>query len=90
MVAIRSHIINFLVLVAKQYIYRQRCLKKSLVFQEWLGLIKRLEAIEKYIAVKNEKIKTHIKKWAGSHEVIDQDVNQYCQDYLTNLEIDEM
>ena len=62
-VAKKRHIANFICLVAKQFIYRQRCLKKSIgvnIFKEHLWNIQRLE---KYIAMKNGKLRVYRVKW---------------------------
>ena len=58
-----KHVKNFLCLVTKQYIYRQRCLGKSLQYQELLASIIKLRNIEKYIAMKNNRLSKHNKKW---------------------------
>ena len=58
-----SHIINFLCLIMKQYVYRQRCLKKPLIFEEYRTIIIQTNGIEKYIAKKNQKLYKHFRKW---------------------------
>ena len=57
------HVANFLCLVTKQYIYRQRCFKKELRFKELEVIFVKTESIEKYIAMKNGKIVKHNRKW---------------------------
>ena len=59
----RMHVVNFIVLVIKQYVYKQRCLKLSICVPELIQNIKRVENIEKFIAVKNGKIDVHKRKW---------------------------
>ena len=54
---------NFLCLVCKQYIYRQRCFKVSVKFHELKELILKLHNMEKYIATKNNKLTIFYKKW---------------------------
>ena len=56
--------INFIVLVVKQFIYRQRCLRKDLDFPIVKAYILSIENVEKYIAVKNNRLATHEKKWS--------------------------
>ena len=63
MVEHKNHVVNFLCLVTKQYIYRQRCFKKELSFVQLEKIIKRIECIEKYIAIKNGKFQLHLRKW---------------------------
>ena len=59
----RFSVINFLCLITKQFIYRQRCLGKSIDFPILKAEIKKIESIEKYIATKNGKIHIHERKW---------------------------
>ena len=65
-VPMKSHAVNFICLIAKQYIYSQKCLGKAITFPGLLSKIKSVENVEKYIAVKNGKINVHVKKW-GHH-----------------------
>ena len=58
-----SNIANFLALLLKQYLYRQRCGKKRLQFKEFIAYVKEVEHTEKYIAIKNNKLSKHAKKW---------------------------
>ena len=59
----KNHVVNFLCLIVKQYIYRQRCLDKKLSWFECKGIISQVENIEKYIAIKNGKLNIHNRKW---------------------------
>ena len=54
---------NFICLVTKQYIYRQRCLTKELNAHELIQYIYNVRNTEKYIASKNNNILKHKKKW---------------------------
>ena len=62
----KGKIINFICLVTKQYIYRQRCQKGNLSFVALERHIKQMENVEKYIAIKNNRLNVHVKKWSGS------------------------
>ena len=64
----RRHIANFVCLIAKQFIYRQRCLKSSLSLQAFREQLNHVENIEKYIAIKNGKERIHYKKWKKQEE----------------------
>ena len=55
---------NTIALMLKQYIYRTRCLHKTLSFEEFKSYVWTTKNIERYIAIKNDKITLHIKKWA--------------------------
>ena len=59
----KYHVANFICLVAKQYVYRQRCLKRQINVFELKGKIKLIENTEKYIAIKNNRLAVHNKKW---------------------------
>ena len=59
----KTNITNFVCLITKQFIYRQRCQKGALHFPILKGLIRKIENIEKYIAIKNNRISYHVKKW---------------------------
>ena len=65
-----NHIANFLCLLLKYYIYSRKCLGRPLIEYEMIGLFKRVERIEKYIAIKNGSLSTHNKKWGKDHEDI--------------------
>ena len=59
----KRHVANFLCLVTKQYIYAQKCLKLELNFGGLVFRFKQIENVEKYVAIKNEKLSIHQKKW---------------------------
>ena len=50
-----GHVKNFICLVVKQYIYRQRSLKQQIEDNEVIAYIKNIRSIEKYVAIKNNK-----------------------------------
>ena len=59
----RGHVSNFICLMTKQYIYAQRCLKEPIMFQKLLKLIRSVQSVEKYIALKNGHSEKYKKKW---------------------------
>ena len=59
----RGHLTNFLALVVKQYIYRKRCLGQDVSKIELKTEFLKCRNIEKAIAVKNNKLYIHEKKW---------------------------
>ena len=59
----KCHAINLICLLTKQFIYRQKCQKKELNFQNLKSNIRSIQNIEKYIAVKNYKLAIHNRKW---------------------------
>ena len=54
---------NFVCLLAKRYIYVQRCMKKQVLMTLFRHFVKKTQNIEKYIAVKNGKMKHYSIKW---------------------------
>ena len=58
---------NFLCLLTKQFIYRQRCLGEQISFPILKRYIKMIENIEKYLAVKAGRVNHHNKKWNTHH-----------------------
>ena len=88
-----GHVVNFICLITKQYIYRQRCLKEEINFQGLKSTVRKIESIEKYIATKNQKLDKHNRKWGSSEtwsqlENGQQDFNceEYARLYLDNTE----
>ena len=58
----KGHVVNFMCLITKQYIYSQRCLGNQIHFGVLVKNILALENIEKYIAIKkSETSETHSK-----------------------------
>ena len=57
-------VVNLLTLIVKQYVYRKRCLREPLSKQELKTEFYSVKNIEKFIAIKNEKLVTHEKKWS--------------------------
>ena len=80
----KSSVVQFICVVTKQYIYSQRCLGKQLSFQEVKAKISKLKSIEKYIAVKNNKVDLYIKKWERSMGTV-QTHQEYIQGYVENV-----
>ena len=83
----RNHVANFICLLTKQYIYAQRCLKGQLVFNRLISHIKKVQSIEKYIAIKNDKLSKHMLKW-GSPRVNSSDkgfIGNYIEQYISDM-----
>ena len=59
----KNHAANFICLITKQYIYKNKCQNRALSIQELKALIRNIENTEKYIAEKNGKLGIHRKKW---------------------------
>ena len=59
-----KHLPNLIVLLAKRYIYVNRCLQKEIVFDSFKALIQDQKNIELFIAKKNNKTQQHNVKWS--------------------------
>ena len=79
----RNHVANFLCLVTKQYIYRQRCLSKDINFVGLKSIIIHVENMEKYIALKNNRFYVHLSKWRPQ---ADDNIEEYVTQYLSGIE----
>ena len=84
----KTSVANFICLITKQFIYRQRCMKGELHFPILKSIIRSVENTEKYIAIKQEKLNLHEKKWAKINHVAsirDTNTNQMSvTDYIRN------
>ena len=83
------HVANFICLIVKQYIYRQKCLQKVLSIDELKAQIEKIERMEKYIATKNNKLNKHVTKWEKSrnHKQGQPGVSlsDWLQEYMHNM-----
>ena len=77
----RKNVCNFICLVVKQYIYRKRCIGERPTFNEVNAHINRYRNIEKYIAIKNDKVEYHCKKWKCT-DMSAQNLDTYVENYL--------
>ena len=79
----KGSIANLICLLAKHYIYSQKCLGKSITFPAFRMHLKHIESMEKYIAIKNNKLDKHNKKWVCSAQIIS-DPQDVIQMYFEN------
>ena len=78
-IAPKYNVKNFLCLIFKQYIYRQRCFVKDLSFHEYKVLVYQICNIEKYTAMKNNRYSFHVKKWSQPNP------HEFITDYFENM-----
>ena len=64
-------VINFLLLLGKQYIFRCRNLENAPSVRHFLNYVKYFHTIEKYIAERRNKIETHETKWGFILEILE-------------------
>ena len=60
----KTDVSNFICLLAKQYIYRQRCLSKEVQVEGFIKYVYYFKSIEKFIAIKNSRVNKYCAKWA--------------------------
>ena len=63
----RDSVINFLITVAKQYIYRQRCVKRTLKTTEISSIFNQCRNIEKYYYTKENLVRKFYQRWKISN-----------------------
>ena len=81
----RQHVANFLCLLTKQFIYKQRCLNQSIHFTILKEHWSNIENVEKYIdlAIKNDMLVKHERKWchgsqnSSSSQTLDNFISHY-------------
>ena len=71
------HVSNLIVLVAKQYMYRCRCLKLKLCIEEFKSEIGVIQLMEKEEVLRKNKVFLYNKRW---YDTID---NPMLQDYCS-------
>ena len=60
------HITNLIVLVAKYFLFREKCQERVIKVQNFKIYLRELHDVEKVIAVKNGKLNQHETKWTGT------------------------
>ena len=86
----KNHIANFICLITKHFIYVQRCMKGNINFPILNRLISKVENIEKYIAIKNNKLCTHTNKWSNTaYNPSATDLSTYTLGYINEQMISQ-
>ena len=67
----RNDVVNFIAIVVKQYIYRQRCLNALLCPYELERIVYQNKNIEKYYAVKEATLSKFTKRWCKNIDIDD-------------------
>ena len=85
----KKHVINFICLITKQFIYRHKCQGKQIHFPALKAQIRNLENIEKYIAEKNDKVIAHESKWRPDRTLSGQSASlenaHFISQYIHNM-----
>ena len=81
-VKLSMHVANFVVLLAKHYIYAQRCKEEDITMLQFEARVNNYRNIEKYIAIKNSKVDKYVKKWRCNDG---ESLSQYLTQYVQNM-----
>ena len=81
----RTDICNFVCMLAKRYIYVQRCKKLSINCNSFKQLVNDVQRTEKYIAVKNGKLSKHDRKWERKTKSKTNSHQDYAEEFLFNM-----
>lgn len=79
-----NNVINFLVTIVKQYIYKTRCTQGMLSSDQMIRDIDHIYQIESNIAIKKDKWNKHKHKWSALKEIPDVE-NDYIANYIQSL-----
>ena len=83
-----NHVVNFICLITKQFIYSQKCLGKELIFNVLEYKFQLIQSIEKYIAVSNDKVQYHECKWLlynNSTSIGQPNLTNYITEYVQSM-----
>ena len=85
----KRHIINTLGLFLKQYIYRNRCLDTRMSFENYNRYINKVKNIEKYIAIKNDKMSLYYAKWEPEKSMSNRfgNLQNFINEYVETLSV---
>lgn len=76
-----SHVVNMLVLITKQLIFRNRCLQRSINFAQIEHEIELMYKLEENIANQTHKLRKHYEKWGCIKEVPDIDLLEFEEQF---------
>ena len=83
-IAKRGHVANAICLITKQFLYRQRCLKNALNPFDLRHYVKGIQSMEKYIAIKNNKLSLHQSKWQNQ-STAPSNTQDYVNEYIDTI-----
>lgn len=82
----KNHVINFIVLITKQYIYRSRCFKEKPKFSTLLREIENVYKVEEHLAKVRNNWNKHVKKWRALKPDLEFVTNcDFVSQYIENL-----
>ena len=85
-------IANMICLIVKYYLYRIRCMGENLNVCAFEREISSIHNIEKYIAVKNDKLFKHQKKWWSTSDneggtELNNNMSNFVMEYPNNMDL---
>ena len=80
----KNHVINFLCLITKYFIYSQRCQCRAIKFPALRMIFNSVENMEKYIAIKNNRLHIHYRKWVV-RQPIEVNLQNYVLQYINTM-----
>ena len=82
-----QHVINFVCLIVKQYIYKQRCLGERIRVHQIRELVHRVQNYEKFYARKNNNLRKFCSKWKvfNDPDIVISSANQLTYEYIKQL-----
>ena len=83
----RSNIVNLIILIAKQYIYATRCLQSNLNILVFKALVKQIRNVEKFNAMRNDKMDKFAFKWEGVTNNRENNSNDVVMEYLQEMSL---
>lgn len=83
----KQHVFNFLILIAKHYIYVSRCLDQTPTFEQLHKKIFEVMQIEEFIAKKSNRWNPYVFKWkiVKPSLQLQQSNDSFVHDYLAQL-----
>ena len=81
----KRHLSNLITLLAKQFMYKQRCLNKQISLACFKKEVYKIKNMEKYIAIKNNNTRLYSRKWGQDQENVSQSVDEVILEYITDM-----
>ena len=81
----KGNITNFILLIAKSYIYSCKCTGNKLKIRELEMKIEKIRKYESFYAQRNNKVAKHCEKWLNSRKNGTDLTEQYIELYIGNI-----
>ena len=81
----RKHVCNFIILIAKQYLYRMRCFGEVPSLTTFKAMLYKIRKIEKYNVMKNDNVGKFNIKWNCISIQDNNDTEEYIDRYVAGM-----